>query len=551
MKKPPPVTPETGSETHESAAALMALISEELRKAEKQKNAASLIDWLEMGRIALDKFGDSNESKEFRLALEKSFNYISDCDEAGEWRDDGGEAQLPFAHSVPAPLPYEEKFTPEAAASVLNSCILFCDVVITGDDAAVGLKYDEENMFIPMIIILEKDASAEALVWAAENLGVPVIKNIALAKNLAYYGKTGESIPENSYREVLQVLARSGSGRPRVLRRSARKSRQGIPVKIPRPLTVELGDSLYALTGEDPGREKLLAEPLNDIRTRLRGLLGFPVPLFRISRGSELKCDEYRIFFKGLEAGRGRLDLKMKLPENLPAAAKAVSRLIIDHTEKIIQRRAPELLGRDEVDAILDAAEEKYPVVTGEVKSLLSLGIIREILQSLVSEQVSIRHIAVILETLADWGSFGSAPSGMIIEQIRQSLRRQICLEYTDDKLTLRVLTLDPKLESRIECQSSDASSVLLSGGIPVRDSMSDDWAELLTAAGQRMKEKGLPPVILCSPKARIPAKEATRAKLPELAVLSYLEIPQDISVEPVGVIRDAPPKAAGKQNRR
>jgi flagellar biosynthesis protein FlhA len=51
------------------------------------------------------------------------------------------------------------------------------------------------------------------------------------------------------------------------------------------------------------------------------------------------------------------------------------------------------------------------------------------------------------------------------------------------------------------------------------------------------MKERGLPPVILCSPKARFPVKEATRKQLPELAVLSYLEIPSDIIVEPVGEI--------------
>ena len=559
MKKPSPII----SGNRESAAALMALISEELKKAEKQKNASSLVDWLEMGRMALDKFGDSNEGSEFRLALEKSFAYASSCAELGEFGEDFGETQPVHASASPPLLAYEEKFTPEAAASVMNSCILFCDVIITGDDAAVGLKYDEENMFIPMIVILEKDAAAEALVWAAENLGVPIIKNIMLAKNLAYYGKTGGSIPENSYREVLMVLARLGTGRPQIRRRIARKNRQGIPVKIPRPLSIELGDSLYALTsetvisGEEPGREKLLSEPLNAIRNRLQYLLGFPVPPFRVSLNSELGIDEYRIFFKGLEAGRGRLDLGwyqsfpgadgrrsrrannsgtaipdlMRRPENIRAAAKAASALIINHTERIIQKRAPELLGRDEVDAILDAAEEKYPVVTGEVKSLLSLGIIREILQSLVSEHVPIRHIAVILETLADWGSFGSAPSWMIIEQIRQALKRQICLEYTDDKLNLRVLTLEPKLENKIEGLSPEPGAAVI---IPPED----DWVDLISAAALIMKEEGFPPVILCSPKARFPVKEATRGRLPDLAVLSYLEIPQDVSVKPVGEIR-------------
>jgi len=312
---------------------------------------------------------------------------------------------------------------------------------------------------------------------------------------------------------------------------------------------VELGETLFALTGEEPGREALLAKPLAAMRKKLMRLLGFAIPLFRISRGSKIKNDEYRILFKGLEAGRGRLELgwyaasgasgsegiptvsfpeMMNEPENIRTAAKAVSSVIVRHVNEIVQRRAPELLGRDEVQAILDTAEEKYPVVAGEVKSLLSLGIIREILQSLVGEQVSIRHIAVILETLADWGSFGPAPSDLIIEQIRQSLKRQICLEYADDRLTLRVLTLEPKMEKGF-ADHSPANSA---------DSPSEDWGDLISTAVRGMEEKGFPPVILCSPKARATVKEATRRKLPNLAVLSYMEIPSDISVEPLGEIR-------------
>jgi len=441
-------------------------------------------------------------------------------------------------------MKHEEKFTPEAAASIVDSCILFCDVIIEGKDRAVGLKYDEENMFAPMIVFLEKDASAEALARAAENLGVSVVKNVALAKNISSYGKVGGTIPELSYRDVSLVLARSETAKPARRARDFRKLREVSPAPG-RPISLELGTSLFSLTGEEPGRDKLLAEPLNVMRKGLIRLFGIPIPVFRVFRSRKLKNDEYRILFKGLEAGRGRLELGwysgdqsagdwtegaaipdlMKDPENLRGAAKAAASALIRHTDEIIKRRGPELLGRDEVEAILDAAEEKYPVVTGEVKSLLSLGIIREILQGLVSEQVSIRHIAVILETLADWGNFGPAPSDLIIEQIRQSLKRQICLDYADDRLTLRVLTLEAKLEKRIADFSVDGST-------------GEDWAEIVFPAVKAMEEKGFPPVILCSPKARSPLKEATRKKLPELAVLSYMEIPSDISVEPLGEIR-------------
>jgi len=448
----------------------------------------------------------------------------------------------------------EGNFTPEAAASVFNSCIRFCDVIITGKEAAIGLKYDEENMFAPMVVFLEKGASADALVWVAGNLGVPVIKNIALAKNLASHCKAGDAITEATYRDVSLALVKLDSNKFQRKSPASGNGRQGLPVKIPRPVSLEMGEALFSLTGEEPGRDKLLAQPLNAIRKRLIRLLGISLLPFRISKSEKLKNDEYRILFKGFEAGRGRLELGwyqnstlayksaipeiMNKPETIRSAAKFAASSLVRHAEEIIQQRAPELLGRDEVEAILDAAEEQYPVVTGEVKSLLSLGIIREILQNLVSEQVSIRHIAVILETLADWGSFGPVPSDLIIERIRQSLRRQICMEYTDDRLNLRVLTLEPKLEKKIADHSQD--SPLL-----------EDCTEAILSAVCGMKEKGFPPVILCSPKARFPVKEATRRQLPELAVLSYLEIPSDISVEPVGEIRLEERGELGMEKRR
>ena len=415
----------------------------------------------------------------------------------------------------------------EAAASVLSSCLLFCDAVITGEESVIGLKYDEENMFAPMIVFLEGNDPAGTLAWAAENLGVQVIRNAALAKNLVSHGKAGESIPESCFRDVSLALARVDPHRPKRKRRVG-QNRRSIPIKIPRPLSVELGASIYALTGEEPGRDSLLLKPLDEIRRKLMRLLGISIQPFRVILGSRLKNDEYRILFKGLEAGRGRLELITLGTANMRSAAKTVSSALLRHACEIIERRAPELLGRDEVEAILDAAEEKYPVVTGEVKGLLSLGMVREILQSLVSEQVSIRHIAIILEALADWGSMGPAPSDVIVDQIRQSLKRQICLDYADEKMTLRVLTLEPKLEKRFADRAHS-----LSGTVP-----SDDWAEIISSAARGMEERGFPPVVLCSPKARSLVKEATRKKFPKLAVLSYVEIPSDISVEPFGEIR-------------
>ena len=87
------------------------------------------------------------------------------------------------------------------------------------------------------------------------------------------------------------------------------------------------------------------------------------------------------------------------------------------------------------------------------------------------------------------------------------------------------MLTLDQKLEKRFTDSSSD-------------NSLGEELADFISFSVGKMEEKGYPPVILCSPKARFSVKEATRRNHPSLAVLSYLEIPSDISVLPLGEIR-------------
>ncbi|MCL2602404.1 MAG: FHIPEP family type III secretion protein [Treponema sp.] len=459
--------------------------------------------------------------------------------------------------------PVERLFTSESlpadpALPALNSYILFCDVYISGKDTVVGLKYAEENMFAPMIVSIERDASADAVVRAAEAVGVPVINNIMLAKNLISYGKAGESIPEAFYRDVSMLFARLDSHTPKRRVLSVKAKKLDPAVRSVRPLSIELGELVFELIGEGSESESLIV-PLNALRKKLSCLLGFSVPAFRTILNPKLKEDEYRILFKGLEAGRGRLEMgwysaicaaralsddsisNAELPAscmsdlvnnsgNIKLAAKAVSHIVLVHIHKVVQERTPDFLGRDEVQAILDTAEETYPVVTGEVKNLLTLGVIREIFQGLVSEQVSIRHMPIILETLADWAGFGHAPSELIIEQVRQALKRQICLDYADENLTLRVLTLNSKMESDFISSVMSSSS----GGL---HSVPGDWEGAISSAYKRMVDKGFHPVILCSPKLRTHIKEATRRQLPYLAVLSYMEIPPDITLEPVGEI--------------
>ena|GEM_PF-1257195 len=479
--------------------ALISLISAEMEKAKKQENFTSLKNWLELGRSVIRKF-----------------------DEPGIRGDGEG-------------VPYNKNLSPEAAASIFNSSILFCNVIIEGKEIAAGLKYDEENMFAPMIIFLEKKEAAASLVWAAKKLSVPVVKNDFLAKNLFSYGKAGASVPESCYRDVSMALARSdmsngsSSGTYRTGRVQARE--------LTPPLSIELGEALYELSAEKPGRKILISDPMEAIREKLEGLLGMKIGKISIRKNSEIRKDSYRILLKGREAGRGNLEMGWYYPENektgvpdfmktdnsISIIAGTVFSSIAAHANLIVQRRAHELLGRDEVEAILEEAENKYPVVCSEVKGFLPLGIIREIFQSLVSEMVPLKYIDTILEVLADWSSFGPAPYEMIVEQVRLALKRQICMDYADDDLNLRVLTLETDLEKML-LDASPADS----GDSP---SSPDSWMDDLAIGIEAMEKTKSHPVLLCHPRLRFHLKEITRKRFPYLAVISYIEISPEVTV--------------------
>jgi flagellar biosynthesis protein FlhA len=113
---------------------------------------------------------------------------------------------------------------------------------------------------------------------------------------------------------------------------------------------------------------------------------------------------------------------------------------------------------------MLDTLKSDYSAVVDEVTKAFSLGEIQKILQGLLKEQVSIRNLVAILETLGDFSSV-SKDTGYLIEKTRQSLGRQICLQYADDEKRLQVLTIDPSVEktiidSRTETATGDIAAL-------------------------------------------------------------------------------------------
>jgi len=147
---------------------------------------------------------------------------------------------------------------------------------------------------------------------------------------------------------------------------------------------------------------------------------------------------------------------------------------------------------------------------------------------------VSIRNMVVILETLGDYGGI-TKDSAFLIEKVRQSLARQICLQYADDKKTLHVLTLDPALEQKI----IDARHDQVTGPVAALEpEVLRKWITAVSNAFRTVQNLGYYPLILASEAARPLIKNSTLRDLPDLVVLSVPEVAPGILVESVGTVR-------------
>ena len=312
-----------------------------------------------------------------------------------------------------------------------------------------------------------------------------------------------------------------------------------------------------------------MLERVTRIRRETALDLGLVVPRIRIIDNMRLEPSEYSLKIKGMEVGRGSIRMgcymainpggereeipgeKTKDPAfGLPALwitedardkAERAGYTVVDspsiiatHLTEVIKKHAMEILGRQEVQGLLETVKTDYPTVVDEVNKIFGIGEIQKVLQGLLQEQVSIRNLVVILETLGDFGGV-TKDTAFLIEKVRQALNRQICLQYADEEKVLHVLTVDPALEQQI----IDSRHDQVTGPIAALEpELARQWINAVTNAFRQVQTSGFYPLILSSEAARPLIKNSTLRELPDLVVLSVPEIAPGIKVESVGDIR-------------
>lgn len=333
------------------------------------------------------------------------------------------------------------------------------------------------------------------------------------------------------------------------------------------PIEFEFGYALIPLADANQGGD--LLDRIVMIRRQLAIELGLVIPVVRIRDNIQLNPNEYRLKVKGNEVATGELLLDHYLAMSpggdddaidgidtqepafgLPAKwiteetkedAEMFGYTVVDppsvvstHITEVIKQHAHLLLGRQETKQLIDHLKESYPILVEEVTpEPLSTGEVQKVLSKLLRENVSIKNLPVIFETLADFGKMTN-DTELLAEYVRQSLSAQITNQFVQNRDSLKVLTVSGKVEKTIaeHIQQTEHGSYLALDP--------ESQQTIVQSVAQQVEQLSLQeetPIVLCSPAVRMYLKQLLERFLPQVAVVSYNELEPSVEVQSVGVV--------------
>lgn len=332
-------------------------------------------------------------------------------------------------------------------------------------------------------------------------------------------------------------------------------------------LEVEIGYGLIPLADESSGGD--LLQRISSIRRQCAIDMGIIVQPIRIRDNLQLEPNQYCIKIKGNRVALYSLMPNMVLcmdPMGLGLELEGIkaiepsfglealwiskdkieeaelrgytivdpSTILVTHLLEIVKDKSHELMGREEVKAIMDATKEKYSVIVEElIPDIMTLGEVQKVLQNLLREKVAIRDRVTILETLAD-NAINTKDIELLTEYVRMALNKSICEDFTGDENTITVATLSNEVE-RLIANNLQKS---VNGTYPAVDpdntnrifNSIKEVTESIAFANNR-------PVILVSPKIRAPFRKLVEMVFPNVAILSLNEIPNDVQIRAQAVV--------------
>ena len=336
------------------------------------------------------------------------------------------------------------------------------------------------------------------------------------------------------------------------------------------PMEIEIGIGLIRLA--DPSRGGDLLPRITGVRQVVASDIGMVLPKVRIRDNMRLSENQYRIKIannsvaegvvhpdrllamdSGMTTGRvpgeETRDPAFQQPavwidhglrdraEMLGYTPVDPAAVLATHLQEVVRRHADELLTRDATKHLIDQLRQTSPAVVDElIPGVMRLSEVQQILQMLLREQVPIRQLGTILETLGDHAARTKDPI-WLTEYVRHRLARTICTRYREADQRLFVVTLDPALEDRIAAGIEHNERGLF---VRMSPQAVETTCGLIAHAVAALTQEHHPAVLLVSPQIRPGLRQLTAGNLPNLVVLSYNEITRDTRIEAVGIIGDA-----------
>ncbi len=335
-------------------------------------------------------------------------------------------------------------------------------------------------------------------------------------------------------------------------------------------LSLQVGNELLVIA--DPEQEGQLLAKIAALRQRMTDELGYIIPSIRIMDSTALGDHEYLISIRNNDVATGLVypGKVMVMTEQWdsmgkPAPADVITgtdptyqqpvywvkpedagedskitvvdpaNAIVSHLQECVRKYVDEIMTKTDVIKLMELVKTQDPTLVNDlVPAIISTSDLRKIFVNLIREKVSIKDIIFIFERLCDFARFSREPD-ILSERLRASLGRQICLSNATPDNILYVVTLSQEWEKVLDdsCQRTELGTMFLLNPLQVQE-LIEISASVLMRSHQAV---GHQPIILCSPRIRLPLYQLLERHIPTVTVLSYSELITDIKVEQVETI--------------
>lgn len=331
------------------------------------------------------------------------------------------------------------------------------------------------------------------------------------------------------------------------------------------PLEIELGLSLISVVDEQQGGD--VFKRITMLRKQLAGELGFIMPPVRVRDNLQLDTDEYVFKIRGNEVARGRIQAGMLLAVNAGNAEGILtgidvidpiferpatwiglndrenaeimgysviepSTILITHFTEVLRQNAAKLLTRQSVRSLIDNLKDDYPVLLDELTvDNFPILLIQKILQNLLNENIPIRDLPIILESVLEYGKI-TKNVDVLTEYVRHSLSEVIKRMYADGNGVIHAISVAPQLEDKItnalQINTNATSNTL--GLNP--DTVTSINAKLANFVEEMTTILGYFPLVICSAQIRPYFYRMIHSANPVVQVISYTELPSDTDID-------------------